>query len=310
MVPQPVRVFGHRRCGSGLGSSRWENAGGALRAYFAHALFDRVSYRDAGLHRATEQSAGCGWKKCSLSPIGEGRIDPSFDEEVEHVHYRHQHGRSDCRGAHPLATRVFARHGIDYCCGGGRPLAEICDEKGLDIQVLLAEIGKELETPGASEERWDEAPIENLIEHILTAYHRPLDEELPRLESMARKVFEVHGDKDPERLGELLSVYVGLKMELEQHMAKEEQILFPMIKQGQGAMADGPISVMQDEHDSAASALRRLHELTNGFEVPEEACNTMAGAVAWPRRTGTGAPRAHPSGEQHPLSPGVGRMKS
>ena len=24
---------------------------------------------------------------------------------------------------HPLATRVFARHQIDYCCGGGRPLA-------------------------------------------------------------------------------------------------------------------------------------------------------------------------------------------
>jgi regulator of cell morphogenesis and NO signaling len=175
---------------------------------------------------------------------------------------------------HPLTTRVFARHGIDYCCGGGRPLGQVCDEKGLDTESVLQEIRKELETPGCSDEHWDEAPLGDLIEHILAAYHRPLYEELPRLESMARKVLDVHRDKDPERLSELLSVYLGLKAELDQHMAKEEQILFPMIRQGQGAMADGPIAVMEHEHDSAATALRRLHELTGGYQVPAEACNT------------------------------------
>ncbi len=175
---------------------------------------------------------------------------------------------------HPQATRVFARHGIDYCCGGGRPLGVVCHEKGLDTGEVLEEIRKELETPDASEERWDQAPLGALIEHILVTYHRPLHEELPRLESMARKVLDVHRDKDPERLAELLTVYVGLKAELDQHMAKEEQILFPMINHGQGAMADGAISMMQQEHDSAATALRRLHELTDGYEVPPEACNT------------------------------------
>ena len=175
---------------------------------------------------------------------------------------------------HPLATRVFARHEIDYCCGGGRPLGEVCSEKKLDTEVILAEIRKELEAPGSSEERWDQAPLGVLIDHILEVYHRPLDEELPRLETMARKVHQVHGDKDPERLTALLNTYVALKAELEQHMLKEEQILFPMIKQGQGAMAAGPVSVMQHEHDVAGTALRRLRELTNGYTVPEEACNT------------------------------------
>jgi len=116
--------------------------------------------------------------------------------------------------------------------------------------------------------------VNDLIDHILAAYHKPLTEELPRLEAMARKVIDVHRDKQPEMLPELLSVYVGLKVELEQHMAKEEQILFPMIKGGQGAMAEGPISVMAHEHDSAGSALKRLRELTDGYQVPEEACNT------------------------------------
>ncbi|MHC4959094.1 MAG: iron-sulfur cluster repair di-iron protein [Planctomycetota bacterium] len=175
---------------------------------------------------------------------------------------------------HPLATRVFARHGIDYCCGGGRPLAEACDAKGLDTDTVLAEIRKELEAPDATEQRWDEAPLGDLIDHILETYHRPLDEELPRLDAMARKVHAVHGDKDPERLAGIESVFAGLKAELEQHMAKEEQILFPMIRQGQGAMAGGPVSVMEHEHDSAGAALRRLRELTNGYEVPEGACNT------------------------------------
>ena len=175
---------------------------------------------------------------------------------------------------HPLATRVFARHGIDFCCGGGKPLGEVCNQRGLDAAAVLAEIEGELATPSAQEDRWDQAPLGDLIDHILVTYHKPLAEELPRLEKMARKVVEVHRDKQPEKLPELLSVYVGLKAELEQHMAKEEQILFPMIKGGQGAMADGPISVMEHEHDSAGNALKRLRELTDGYQLPEGACNT------------------------------------
>ena len=175
---------------------------------------------------------------------------------------------------HPLATRVFARHGIDFCCGGGKPLGEVCAGLGLDTAAVLAEIQSELAAPDPNEIRWDQAPLGDLIEHILEAYHKPLREELPRLEAMARKVVDVHRDKQPESLPELLTIYLGLKAELEQHMAKEEQILFPMIRSGQGAQTQGPISVMEHEHDSAGNALRRLRELTNGYEVPEEACNT------------------------------------
>jgi len=176
--------------------------------------------------------------------------------------------------AHPLATRVFARHQIDFCCGGGRPLGEVCAQKGLDTDAVLDEIGRELATSNGSEERWDEAPLADLITHILAAYHRPLAEELPRLEAMARKVLDVHRDKDPERLPELLTVLLGLRSELEDHMMKEEQILFPMIMHGQGFTADGPIEMMLHEHEVAASALRRLRALTDGYEAPAEACNT------------------------------------
>lgn len=174
----------------------------------------------------------------------------------------------------PLATRVFARHGIDYCCGGGKPVAEVCKQKGLDPEALLAEIVLELGPGDSTPIRWDHEPLDALLDHILTTYHRPLDEELPRLEAMARKVDAVHRDKMPEVLPTLLAVYLELKAELDQHMAKEEQILFPMIRRGQGPLAVGPVSVMEQEHEDAGAALQRIRELTNDYTVPEEACTT------------------------------------
>jgi len=175
---------------------------------------------------------------------------------------------------HPLATRVFARHNIDFCCGGGKPLAEVCAGRGLDTDEVLQEIQHELAISDEPERHWDEAPLEDLIDHILTTFHEPLVEELSRLEAMAVKVHHVHGEKDPERLAELVKVLVDLKAELMEHMMKEEQILFPMIRQGNGAMADGPVSVMMHEHDSAGNALRRLRELTDDYQPPECACTT------------------------------------
>jgi len=175
---------------------------------------------------------------------------------------------------HPLATRVFARHRIDFCCGGGKPLSEACAARNLDTEVILAEIEKELTRNDVTTQRWDEAPLKDLIEFILFNYHRPLDEELPRIEAMASKVFNVHHEKAEEMLADILATFRGLKAELEQHMAKEEQILFPMIAQGQGAMAGGPISVMEHEHESAGAALAHMRKITNDYEVPEGACNT------------------------------------
>ena len=177
--------------------------------------------------------------------------------------------------AHPLTTRVFARHQIDYCCGGGLPLEKACFKKGLDTNEVLKEIIDEIEqNPEQETQSWAASSVEQLIDHILETFHDPLYEELPRLAGMAQKVLEVHRDKDPEVLTTLSSVVLGLRYELESHMATEEKTLFPMIKQGKWTAALGPIAIMQREHEKVGQALDKIRKLTQDFKIPDEACTT------------------------------------
>ncbi len=182
--------------------------------------------------------------------------------------------------AHPLATRVFARHSIDFCCRGGIALRSACDAKGLVAERVVREVEVEIAGTRDTATRWENEALDRLIDHILTTYHEPLRSELPRLQKMADKVLAVHGDKMPDVLNELRSVFTALRMELQDHMLKEEQILFPMIRAGRGTDTGAPIAVMEQEHASAGAALQRLRELTDDFQPPEGACATWTGLWA------------------------------
>jgi regulator of cell morphogenesis and NO signaling len=175
----------------------------------------------------------------------------------------------------PAALRVLSRHGIDFCCGGARPIEEACLQAGLTPAALIEQIAREARGPEtAAQPRWDQEPLDRLIDHILERYHRKLWAEMPRLRDLARKVEAAHGPKDPERFRLLTQTVDQLCGELEPHMHKEEQILFPWIAAGRGASAGPPIRVMLMEHEAAAELLSRLRLLTDGFQVPEEACAT------------------------------------
>ena len=166
---------------------------------------------------------------------------------------------------------MFQRHRLDFCCGGRTSLADACAERGLAVE----DVAREIEAAGgaADDERWDERPASEIIDHILERYHAPLREELPRLRDMAARVEERHADKSacPKGLADRLETMIR---EVESHLGKEEQILFPMIQAGRGAMAQGPIRVMEEEHDEHGANLDRLRQLTNDFQPPEEACPT------------------------------------
>ncbi|GMV40892.1 MAG: iron-sulfur cluster repair di-iron protein [Myxococcales bacterium] len=173
--------------------------------------------------------------------------------------------------SHPGAGRVLMRHNIDFCCGGRRSLADACASAGIDAAALLSEIAAE--EPQRDDVRWDLEPVDGLIGHILEAYHRPLDEELPRIAGLMNKVTHRHGDENPW-LAELKSNVDAVIQDLVEHMVKEERVLFPWILSGNGRTAGGPIQVMHTEHDTVAWYLGKIRSQTGDYVPPAGACNS------------------------------------
>lgn len=183
----------------------------------------------------------------------------------------------------PLRARVFERYGIDYCCGGKTPLVQACAEKGLGVDQVFRDLDAADTAAAPGEQRnWAEATLSELIDHIVATHHAYLQRQLPRLTALASKVVEVHGGHHPE-LHEVRDIFQDLRAELESHAAKEEQILFPMIKTLEASTAapcfhcgsvNNPIRVMEHEHDDAGNALARIRGLTNDYTPPPDACNT------------------------------------
>ena len=171
----------------------------------------------------------------------------------------------------PIAARVFHRHGLDYCCGGNRSLATACTESGLDLGTVLEELETAAATSPVTGERWAERTIPELVGHILERYHIPLKLELPRLVELARTVERVHGSKASCPTG-LARHLAEMQRAVEEHLTKEEDILFPLVLTAPGRFARLPIQVMVKEHDDHGEALRRTRALTNNLRLPEDAC--------------------------------------
>jgi len=114
---------------------------------------------------------------------------------------------------------------------------------------------------------------EALIGHILERYHATHRRELAELIPLAQKVERVHGDHSQRPAG-LADLLTQMQAELEHHMMREEQVLFPTLLAGGGGCAPFAIRQMRHEHDDHAELLRALAERTNGFAPPDEACRS------------------------------------
>jgi regulator of cell morphogenesis and NO signaling len=185
------------------------------------------------------------------------------------------------------AVRVFEKFGIDYCCGGKRPLADVCAEKGFDAQAVQSELDAALAGTVAPERDWNTASLTELIQHIVATHHEYLRREFPNLQARLDKVYRVYNERMGPTLTGLPEVFAALRAELEMHMRKEEMILFPAVAAYEAAHNTGaplprtpfgtvanPIHMMEAEHESAGQALAQIREITRNFEIPDYACVT------------------------------------
>jgi regulator of cell morphogenesis and NO signaling len=185
---------------------------------------------------------------------------------------------ADIAASLPGATAIFRRHKLDFCCGGGARLADAAGERGASLPEIEAELATLAPAGSTAPEATDA-----LIDHILARYHDVHRREFPELERLARRVEAVHRDNPsvPKGLADLLA---AMGEDMEEHMQKEEQVLFPILRAGGTMMVARPIAVMRMEHDSHARHLHALEALTDHGTPPEGACNTWRALYAGTRK--------------------------
>lgn len=179
--------------------------------------------------------------------------------------------------ADPSRTRIMDRFGVDYCCGGQRPVSEACSAAQIDVGEFLAALDSE--QPGQKAD-WADLGDAALIEHILGNHHQFLWDEFPRLATLVDKVARVHGPNHTE-LARVREVFHQLRGGIEPHLREEEDGLFPEISARDGD-ADHPISAElraalqrnMVEHDNAGELLVELRSLTNDYTAPPDACGS------------------------------------
>jgi regulator of cell morphogenesis and NO signaling len=191
--------------------------------------------------------------------------------------------------AHPATVRVFESFGIDYCCGGRRPLHEACAAAKAPFDRVIEAIDELDENTVSSGEDWANSALAELTAHIVRQHHAYVRDESPRIEALLQKVVNRHGEAHPE-LGAIQDAFVALSEELFAHMMKEERVLFPFLEEMEGAARAGaplpfapfasvelPISRMLADHDDAGALLAKMRELSGGYRPPDGACPSFRG---------------------------------
>ena len=191
----------------------------------------------------------------------------------------------------PQLRLSLEKMGIDYCCGGKHPLSDAAQRAGVEWPVLLTALKAALVSARKSSDNtdWNSAPLSVLVDHIIDKHHAFTKEQLPRLDILGARVEKAHAAQHGQMLSHLRRAYGALRAELEPHLMKEEQILFPAIKglevfmTGKGAKPAvhcgsiaNPIGQMMHEHDVAGKELAELRQTTGNYQLPSDACQTFA----------------------------------
>ncbi len=174
----------------------------------------------------------------------------------------------------PEAMSYFKQIGIDYCCGGYRPLTEAIKEVKLVEEEVYAQLER-FENKSQPSVSFDQMSVAQLCDYIVNKHHVYLREALPRINDYMNAVMRAHGAQHPE-LFSLGSEFGKLNADLQQHLIKEEEVLFVMLKQQEEKEAEPLANTIIHEHEEAGEILLKLRKISNNYTLPSDACNTFA----------------------------------
>jgi len=182
---------------------------------------------------------------------------------------------------HKAAT-VFEKYNLDFCCKGKRSLQAACEEKDLPAERIAAELDLVANKNGSEPVDFSKLSLTALADHIVSTHHEYTKRELPQIFYYLQKVSFKHGDRHSE-LNKIFEKFSELRDDMVMHMQKEEQVLFPRIKELEKAVQNDqpafsniqiPITVMEDEHEHAGNLLKEIRDLSNNYNPPGDACTT------------------------------------
>jgi regulator of cell morphogenesis and NO signaling len=182
------------------------------------------------------------------------------------------------------ALLVVERYAIDFHDQGKRPFDEVCLERGLDPAAVAAEI-ESVSQPRMPVALDETMTLRALIAHINARHHEYLKAELPRLRARLDRMAMRHPERDEGLLPRLREVFVEIQEDLELHLHKEEDILFPAMIRLERAVLNGeppppspfgtvrnPIGMMELEHARLQELLARMRGIARDYVAPEYAC--------------------------------------
>jgi regulator of cell morphogenesis and NO signaling len=126
----------------------------------------------------------------------------------------------------------------------------------------------------SSESEWEIRPLGELIRHIIERHHGWLRAELPEIGRSIRRAIEAGTGERSATLAEMEGLFRRFQREIEDHLKKEEAVLFPLIERLERASAAGlvmeqhsfgsirnPIQFMTQDHELADHLLAKMKEL-------------------------------------------------
>lgn len=186
---------------------------------------------------------------------------------------------------YPDTVEIFNRFRVDACCGGVHSIAETAAANRVeDLTSLLHSLNRETRGLG-------DKSLAEVIEEIEATHHAYLKEELPALHALTARLVEETQEKEAAGPAhDLHQAMSALSSEINEHLFKEEQILFPTVRRFESALGQrepiddsligcgtqGPVAQMRFEHEQAKGGLERIDEALRALE----ATGTVAEATA------------------------------
>ncbi|MGB5362411.1 MAG: iron-sulfur cluster repair di-iron protein [Aureibaculum sp.] len=184
------------------------------------------------------------------------------------------------------AASIFKKHGIDFCCQGNRTIDDACTAKNIDSKSVINDLNAAINQQDIETIDYKSWPLDLLAYYIEKKHHRYVEAKVTEIKPYLHKICTVHGERHPELL-EIKEHFLNSTGELTKHMKKEELILFPYVRKIVKAKQErtkldtphfgtvqNPIAMMMSEHDVEGERFRKISELSNNYNTPEDACNT------------------------------------